>query len=124
MVIPNTEKNIDYIAVQECKLCNTESNKHKAFIRHLAAIHDCDATHVPFTASLTKNNKRKLFQTKFKEFRTPKKVWKVFLINASFAVYFLQVNKPERDTQKMFVTFQIQMVLISMHYQRVKSEKS
>ena len=69
-VIPNTEGDSDDIAVQECKLCNTEFNKHNALIRHLAAIHDCSADYVPFREPA---NKRKISQTAFPYSKTPKK---------------------------------------------------
>ena len=73
VVTPDVNVNTDDIAVQECRLCNTEFNKQKSLVRHLAAIHDCDANYKPFTTPETKNNKRKLSQTKFVESKTPRK---------------------------------------------------
>ena len=70
VVIPDTEGNSDDIAVQECRLCNTEFNKHNALIRHLATIHDCNADYRPFTEPA---NKRKISQAGFVYSKTPKK---------------------------------------------------
>ena len=56
-------------------MCNTEFNKQNALIRHLAAIHDCNADYIPLREPA---NKRKISQTTFPYSKTPKKkFWKL-----------------------------------------------
>lgn len=86
IVVPEISGNVSNIAVEKCRMCETEFNDAKRLKRHLYNIHECNEYYVPFSQP-SKGIKRKLSQTRFSGSNVAKKKFGKFFYKCKFCSF-------------------------------------